>query len=441
MRSTSMVLAILVLTAAVMAGQQAQAARAGAAEFVPLGRIPAVLYRPAAGVVPHVGILYQNGGGSLTSTLCSEMSKRGFLVLCTTGPDDAGQNGWEAGALNIKNGVLLLRRQPGIEKVVLYGHSGGGAEASFYQAVAENGVAFCQDPKKLSRCADDLAGLPPADALVFPDAHPGLAVMDLRDINPSVVLDGNPRRLRVLPGLDPFSPDNGYRPNGSRYSPEFQQRYARAQAARMNELIDRALSIRDRALSGTLADPSEQILFIPAIGMGHLDMFDPTVAGTMSTAKPRKLLKNDGTIVTQTVTSVAVGASAPPPASATALTTRMMPTVRYFLSRGSVRATDSIDAIDYCTSNSVTVCNVGHIRAPVLFVASGAGTFISDLERMFERSPSRDKDFIVIEGADHSGNPCKRCETVPGQYSNSSENMFRYIADWINNRFPSANAR
>jgi len=441
MRCLSLLLAVLALTAEVFAGQPAQPAGPGVPEFMPLGRIPAVLYRPAGRVVPHVGVIYQNGGGSLTSTLCSEMAKRGFLVLCTTGPDDAAQSGWEAGALNIKNGVLLLRRQPGIDRVVLYGHSGGGAEASFYQAVAENGVAFCQDPKKLSRCADDLAGLPPADAIVFPDAHPGLGVMDLRDINPSVVLDGSPRRLRILPELDPFSPDNGYKPNGSRYSPEFQQRYAKAQADRMNELIDRALSVRDRAASGKLGDPSEQIIFIPAIGMGHLDMFDPNAAGTMSTAKARKLLKNDGTIVTQVVKSVAVGASAPPPPSAVTLTTRMMPTVRYFLSRGAVRAADSIDAIDYCTSNSVTVCNVGHIRAPVLFIASGAGTFISDLERMFERSPSHDKDFIVVEGADHSGNPCKRCETTPGQYSNSSENMFRYIANWINGRFPAANAR
>ncbi len=436
MHLVSLLSVVLVSAGAGLAGQVTPPDPSGTVEFVALERIPSALYRPGGGVPPHVGVVYQNGGGSATSTLCAEMAKRGFLVLCTPGPDNASQVPWETGALNIKNAVLFLRKQPGIGKVVLYGHSGGGAEASFYQAVAENGVGFCQDPKKLSRCPDSLAGLPPADAVLFPDAHPGLGVMDLRDINPSVVLDGSPRRLRLIPELDPFSPANGYNPKGSRYSPEFQDRYARAQAARMNDLIDRAVSVRARAASGKLEDPSEQILMIPAIGMAHLDIFDPAAVGTMSTEKPRKLLKNDGTVVTQAIKSVAVGASAPPPATAASLTTRMMPTVTYFLSRGSVRATDGINAIDYCSSNSVTVCNVGHIHVPVLFIASGAGTFIADEERMYERSPSRDKDFVVVEGADHSGNPCRRCETTPGQYSNSSTNLFAYMAKWINDRFP-----
>jgi hypothetical protein len=436
MRLVSLLLAVLVPAGSALQAQPVQPGIGGMVEFIALGRIPGALYRPGGGAAPRAGIVYQNGGGSLTSTLCAEMSKRGFLVLCTTGPDDAAQSGWETGALNIKNAVLFLRKQPGIEKVILYGHSGGGAEASFYQAVAENGIAFCQDPKKLSRCPDSLAGLPPADAVLFPDAHPGLGVMDLRDINPSVVVDGNPKKWRVIPELDPFNPANGYKPSGSRYSREFQERYAKAQAARMNEIIDRAVAVRDRAQAGTLEDPAEQIVVIPAIGMAHLDIFDPTVAGTMSTVKPRKLLKNDGTIVTGIVKSVAAAGSAMGQATAANLTTRMMPTVKYVLSRGSVRANDSIDAIDYCTSNSVTVCNVGSIHVPVLFIASGAGTFIADEERMYERSPSTDKDFAVVEGADHSGNPCVRCETTPGQYSNSSTNLFAYIAKWINDRFP-----
>jgi hypothetical protein len=45
---------------------------------------------------------------------------------------------------------------------------------------------------------------------------------------------------------------------------------------------------------------------------------------------------------------------------------------------------------------------------------------------------SKDKDFIVIEGATHGGKPC---ETKPGQYSNTVKNFFDYVAKWINARF------
>ena len=435
MRYVSFLLTAVVLAGAVLWAQPAQPESAGAAELVPLGNIAGALFRPSGEPAPHIGIVYQNGGGSLTSSLCQEMSKRGFLVLCTTGPLDTSQSGWETGALNIKNAVQFLRKQPGIDKVVLYGHSGGGAEGSFYQAVAENGIAFCQDPNRLSRCPDTLADLPPADAIVFPDAHPGLGVMSLRNVNPSLVIDGNPPKLRVIKELDPFNPDNGYKPNGSRYPLEFQERYTKAQSEVMNKLIDHALSVRERDSQDELDDPREKIIMMPESGMVHLDQFDPTVAGTMSTQKPRKLLKDDGSIVTQIIKSAGFPGIAMPNGFFSSGGVRS-DSIANFLSRGSVRATDSVSEIDYCTGNSVTVCNVGYIHVPVLFIASGAGSFIADEERMYERSPSKDKDFIVVEGADHSGNPCRRCETTPGQYSNSSENMFAYISKWINDRFP-----
>ncbi len=432
-------LSLLLLFSTGLWGQAAQPVQNIALiESISLERIPGALYRPSGGPAPHIGIIYQNGSGSMTSLLCSEMAKRGFLVLCTTGLIAAetalSRSGWETVALNVKNAVLFLRKQPGIDKVVLYGHSGGGAVASFYQAVAENGIAFCQDPKKLSKCDDNLANLPPADAVLFPDAHPGFGVMDLRDSNPSVVLDGNPRKLRIVAELDPFNPANGYDPKGSHYSQEFQQRYAKAQAERMNALIDRALSVKERQKRGKLDDPTEDIMIFPGGGRARIDS-----AATMSTEKPRKLLKNDGTIATQIIKSVAVAGSGPPP-SPTSATDLTVLTVEAFLSRGSVRATDSISGIDYCSSNGVTFCNAQYIRVPVLFIASGAGTFIADNEKMYERSPAKDKDFIVVDGVDHSGNVCEACETTPGQYSNSTKNLFDYMANWINSRFPAGKA-
>ena len=96
-----------------------------------------------------------------------ELSNRGFLVLAMNSRFDNNEAEviWEVIALDVKQGVEYLRRQPGIRKVVLFGHSGGAATLSFYQAVAEKGPSFCRAPQKLTVCGDELAGLPKADGI------------------------------------------------------------------------------------------------------------------------------------------------------------------------------------------------------------------------------------------------------------------------------------
>ena len=54
---------------------------------------------------------------------------------------------------------------------------------------------------------------------------------------------------------------------------------------------------------------------------------------------------------------------------------------------------------------------------------------------VFEKSASRDKDYVVVEGAVHGFAPCTACETTPGQYANSVKNLFDYIRNWTNKRF------
>jgi hypothetical protein len=81
----------------------------------------------------------------------------------------------------------------------------------------------------------------PADGIVFADAHPGNAILTLRRINPAVANESNPPDSPLIPELDMFNPKNGFNPNGpSIYSAEFQMRYFKAQADRMNRLIDTA---------------------------------------------------------------------------------------------------------------------------------------------------------------------------------------------------------
>ena len=102
----------------------------------------------------------------------------------------------------------------------------------------------------------------------------------------------------------------------------------------------------------------------------------------------------------------------------------------------AVRSRDSLLDIDYCSTINSTTCAVASIKAPSLYMAMGGYKFIRDHEIMFERSAAADKVFAVVAGALHGYEPCKRCEKTPGEYSNSTKNMFDYIRDWTNKRFP-----
>src|SRR4029077_20066447 len=149
------------------------------------GTSKAALYKPGSGPAPHVGILAMHRTANyLNHRACTEFSRRGFLMLCmnTRYENNEALVYFEKLPLDVKAGVDFLRRQPGIAKVVLFAHSGGGALMSFYQAGAEKGPSYCKGPNKLTECRDDLTGLAPADGIVFADAHPGNDINTLRII-------------------------------------------------------------------------------------------------------------------------------------------------------------------------------------------------------------------------------------------------------------------
>ena len=103
------------------------------------GRTKAALYRPDAGPAPHVGILVMHRTSNyLAHRACTELSRRGFLMLCmnTRYENNEAAVDFEKLPLDVKAGVEFLRRQNGISKVVLFAHSGGGPLMALYQAVA-----------------------------------------------------------------------------------------------------------------------------------------------------------------------------------------------------------------------------------------------------------------------------------------------------------------
>jgi hypothetical protein len=409
-----------------------------------LGPAKATLYKPDTGPAPHVGIVVMHRTANfLAHSPCTELSARGFMLLCMNPRFDNNETQirWEDIALDVRSGVNFLKSQPGITKIILFGHSGGGPTMSFYQAVAENGPPYCQGPNKLVQCGNNLAGLPPADGIVFADAHPGNPVVGvLRGNNPAVVNERRPDRLN--PRLDPFDPKNGFNPTGSStYSEEFKEKYFKGQAERMNRLIDEALEKLRRIEEGKYIYPDNDVVIIPraggtfAGGGGSANLQQLDVSVHHNTVNPHKLLKNDGTIATQIVESVRVGNPDLAEQNASLDQGTKILTIKSFLSANAIRATHSLDEIDWCSSNNSVPCAVQAISVPVVFTAMGGFYFIRDNEIHYDLSASADKDFITIEGATHGFTPCVPCESFPGQYSNSLKNFFDYVAAWINARF------
>jgi hypothetical protein len=397
--------------------------------------VKGALYRPEEGRERDVAVLLIHRVNNYLGHLAAaELSARGFLVLAMNSRFDNNEAAvlWEVLAHDVKSGVEYLRRQRGIRKVVLFGHSGGAATLSFYQAVAEKGTAFCHTPQKLTVCGPDLTSLPKADGLILVDASLGNPAGLLRGLNPAVTIEGDPNSID--PALDPFNPANGFNSTGpSTYPPAFKQKYFAAQSARMNRLI--ALAIEQANRLGTAGAPfPDDNLFLIVRAQGARLSDPETFAGT-ATTEPRKHLRNDGRIVTEIVRPVRPPARPEPAGNARFGGGARLLTLRSFLSANAIRSTDSMSGIDWCSSNSSTPCAVGQIAVPVLVAAMGGNTGLRDNELLYDMASARDKDFVVVEGATHNIEPCTECETRKGQYGNATKNFFNYVARWIGSRF------
>jgi pimeloyl-ACP methyl ester carboxylesterase len=402
--------------------------------YVPLEPFTAkgALYRPAAGRERDVAVLLiHRVNNYLGHIAASELASRGFLVLAMNSRFDNNEASvvWDALAHDVQTGIEYLRRQRGIRHIVLLGHSGGAATLSFYQAVAERGTAYCDTPQKISTCAPDLANLPKADGLILVDSSLGNPIGLLRGLNPAVTKEGDP--ASIDPALDPFNPANGFNPSGaSTYSPEFRQRYAAAQSARMNRLLAMAIAQANGILSSGTPFPDDNV-FLIVRGSGAA-LPDPAA---LVTTRPHKLLKNDGTIATEIVHSVRPPASPNPALNAQFQGGADLLTLKSFLSANAIRSTNAATGIDWCSTNASTMCAVGQIGVPLLVSAMGASGGLRDGEALYDAAVSRDKDFVIVEGATHNIEPCHECETRPGQYDRATRNFFDYVAGWLNARF------
>jgi len=120
-----------------------------------------------------------------------------------------------------------------------------------------------------------------------------------------------------------------------------------------------------------------------------------------------------------------------------------MYTVKSWLSSNALRVDperyrmteDSIEGIDWQSSNTSTPANIAGVRAPLLIMAMTGHYWMVSSEIFYQRATSRDKQLVFVEGASHNIVPCRACEVFPGQYGDTVKTTFDHVANWLRERF------
>ncbi|MGE4239814.1 hypothetical protein [Ramlibacter sp.] len=185
----------------------------------------------------------------------------GFACLGanTRSPNNDSATVHEQIILDVQAHVAFLKKQPGIEQVVLVGNSGGGSLMALYQAQAQLPPAQRLKrtpggkPLKLSE-----TDLPPADGIMFLAAHRGEGSVMNSVIDPSVVDEANPWLTDA--SLDMYAQHNGFRepPAWSEYDAGFIERYRRGQLERVARIdrMARALIAQTQQMSQRAKEPN-----------------------------------------------------------------------------------------------------------------------------------------------------------------------------------------
>jgi hypothetical protein len=416
--------------------------------FVPLGRgVPGLLYEPLTpGPKAEIAVVAMHTiADYLTpnSGICAELAKRGYRALCAnTSTSKSGfisDDDEDKMLLNIKLAVAYLRSYPGIRKIVLFGHSGGGGLMAPYQNIAENGVSICQGPEKLVKCPDSLAGLPPADGVMLIDANISGGAMALFSLDPAIVSEDNGQVLNS--DLDMYNPKNGFNPKGSTYSDKFKQEFFAKTKDRMNRLIAKAQDRLEKIKAGKGNFSDDEPFIVPSGSFRANKLFTQDLSLWAHTRNAWPLLHPDGTVTTEVVHSVRVprGTESPTPSlSRGGLTT----TVRRFLSTFALRPTEgfgydatSINGIDYKSGYASTVGSAEGIAKPLLQMGMTGSYEYFMAETVREHARSTDKTLAFVEGAVHNFTPCKECAIAQGKpanhYGDTVKTLFDYIDGWL----------
>ena len=411
-----------------------------------------LLHSPISlGPAASVGLIVSHPNSDYLNHISgAELASRGFRVLCVNGRYVNTRREhliWEHVPLDIQPAVAYLRKLTGVRVVILVGHSGGGQLMPFYQNLAENGARAAQQPGRFAQGGAALSGLPPADGLVLLDPHHGYGANTLTSLDPAVRDEANP--AAVDPALDIFDPANGYDPLRPNYSQDFLARYFRAQAERMTRLNGRAWE-RAQAIAAGKGVYHDDEPFVVARGQARVWQLDTRLVSETRGTYP--ILTADGQTVQDRARSVRVSGVTPGSSGAAGLTAAqnasyhggtVVYSVKSWLSGNAISVDperyqvtrDNIVGIDWDSSNTSTPANIANIRAPLLIMGMTGHYWMVPSEIFFNAAASQDKQLVFVEGASHNLVPCRACETSPGQYGDTVNTIFDYVAGWLQARF------
>ncbi len=365
--------------------------------------------------------------------ICGELARRGFTALGGQVSNPGAT--LEEKMLDVKRAVGFLKKLPGIEKVVLLGHSGGATLMSAYQSIAENGAQIYQGEDMLVKCALDTE-LTPADGIMLLDSNFGNGAMTLLSIDPAVTENGNGSNLNLE--YETFSVKNGFRPEGSEYREEFIKKFYKAQAKRNNDLIDLAMERLRCIESGQGAYQDDEPFFVTGGNQrkacNRMFLTDRRLLNHTKGSYP--LLHANGEITEEVIYSLR-----PVEGGFNRTMTTfgiLQTTVKGFLSEYAVRANedyrvnpDGIQGVDWAHTFNCTPGNVTNIHAPMLIVGMTGGYEFMASEVIYQNAASKDKSIAFVEGASHGFVPETKTEQYPGQYGDTHAIVCNYAAAWL----------
>ncbi len=388
-----------------------------------------VLYTRADQTPKTAVIIIHPEGDGRNNWHCVPLAKEGFAAFgfATRYVKEDHHLIMEEVMLDLAEAIRFLKEERGFSHVILHGHSGGGGTVAYYQNQAEkqppNRVKHTPagDPPDLNEY-----DLPPADGLIISSAHLGRGYAVARKLDPSVVDENDP--LSVDPSLDSFDPANGYRipPQSSRYSKEFLERFKAAQQARMERLVAKAYEMVNEMKM------YQELLKAP-------DFKDRPAAEQLRIQRGA-VLQRYMTIYRNFANLFYVDATIDPNDRALgaggAQITGYRPDLYNYYAHFHPRNTtpEAFLSGNSLASNVFTPKLLPEVTVPLLVILGSAdpSARMAESRAHYESAGSQDKEFVIIEGADHGYRPAG----PKAGKGDQRERKVQALADWLSKRFP-----